>query len=281
MKTVMSEDNRKENINDFITEFNHVLQTTFLRTVKTCDQNRRDVHEHALVTQSNSMTIKKKKKKNMIGSKRMILCLQKRLKRKTKKLATCQELLQKHILSRFVINSKRKKPCTKNLQEQHKASDQRITSLQNSLKKSENELMDLTDKLNRSKSDLVTIKAEIENAKPSEEVVIDVKEGAMKTKKKKVRRKKSKAKKNKKMVASSDSISQPPSTPKSDDSYSSSDSTSDSAATTSTAPIVRCTTMTKRNVTSTSIALSVTWSITTLQIACPKKSVTWSKKLQG
>ncbi|KAK1413091.1 hypothetical protein QVD17_34844 [Tagetes erecta] len=53
MKSMIQEGNQKENITEFITEFNHTFET-FFPTAKACDEKRRDFHEHALVSQSTS-----------------------------------------------------------------------------------------------------------------------------------------------------------------------------------------------------------------------------------
>ncbi|KAK1423955.1 hypothetical protein QVD17_19266 [Tagetes erecta] len=50
---MMQEENKKEDINEFITEFNHTFET-LLQVFKDCDEKSRDCHEHALVTQSKS-----------------------------------------------------------------------------------------------------------------------------------------------------------------------------------------------------------------------------------
>ncbi|KAK1429862.1 hypothetical protein QVD17_12144 [Tagetes erecta] len=57
MFTVIREENKREDINEFITEFNHMFETTYLQVAKACDQKRRDFHEHtklALVSEANS-----------------------------------------------------------------------------------------------------------------------------------------------------------------------------------------------------------------------------------
>ncbi|KAK1411572.1 hypothetical protein QVD17_38122 [Tagetes erecta] len=57
MLTVIRDENKKEDINEFIIEFNHMFETTYLQVAKACDQKRRDFHEHtklALVTQTDS-----------------------------------------------------------------------------------------------------------------------------------------------------------------------------------------------------------------------------------
>ncbi|KAK1429732.1 hypothetical protein QVD17_11950 [Tagetes erecta] len=57
MFTVIREENKREDINEFITEFNHMFETTYLQVAKACDQKRRDFHEHTklvLVSQADS-----------------------------------------------------------------------------------------------------------------------------------------------------------------------------------------------------------------------------------
>ncbi|KAK1407838.1 hypothetical protein QVD17_39465 [Tagetes erecta] len=51
---VIREENKREDINEFITELNHMFETTYLQVAKACNQKRRDFHEHALVTETNS-----------------------------------------------------------------------------------------------------------------------------------------------------------------------------------------------------------------------------------
>ncbi|KAK1429790.1 hypothetical protein QVD17_12019 [Tagetes erecta] len=53
MKSMIQEGNQRENITEFIAEFNHTFET-FFQTAKACDEKRRDFHEHALVSQSKS-----------------------------------------------------------------------------------------------------------------------------------------------------------------------------------------------------------------------------------
>ncbi|KAK1414963.1 hypothetical protein QVD17_30729 [Tagetes erecta] len=57
MFTVIREENKREDINEFITEFNHMFETTYLQVAKACDQKRRDFNEHtklALVSEADS-----------------------------------------------------------------------------------------------------------------------------------------------------------------------------------------------------------------------------------
>ncbi|KAK1431785.1 hypothetical protein QVD17_08435 [Tagetes erecta] len=190
MKSMIQAGNQRKNITEFITEFNHTFET-FLQAFKDCDEKRRDVHEHALVTQSISddnedeeeydwseendvVSIKELVKKDIeISNLSKTIAKQDetiaQLNSEIKRLMSEKEI-QKDVQSSFVempIDVK-EKMCTKecftqvehyktysfriwdkfkdeekmhkNMQEQHKASDHRITSLQESLKKSEQEV---------------------------------------------------------------------------------------------------------------------------------------------
>jgi len=56
-QTAVQQENKREDINEFITKFNHMFETTYLQVSKACDRQRRDNHEHiklALVTQTKS-----------------------------------------------------------------------------------------------------------------------------------------------------------------------------------------------------------------------------------
>ncbi|KAK1429801.1 hypothetical protein QVD17_12040 [Tagetes erecta] len=53
-KFTIREETKREDINEFITEFNQMFETTYLQVAKACNEKRRDVHEHALITQSKS-----------------------------------------------------------------------------------------------------------------------------------------------------------------------------------------------------------------------------------
>ncbi|KAK1415092.1 hypothetical protein QVD17_30863 [Tagetes erecta] len=54
MLPVIQKENEREDINEFIREFDKMFETTFLQITKACDKKRRDFNGHALVSQSKS-----------------------------------------------------------------------------------------------------------------------------------------------------------------------------------------------------------------------------------
>jgi len=96
---VIQEENKREDINEFITKFNHMFETTYHQVAKDCDQKRRDFHEYtkiALVSQTNSHD-NQEEEEEYDWSETVMLFPLKRLKRKIKNSATCQKALQSKI----------------------------------------------------------------------------------------------------------------------------------------------------------------------------------------